>query len=50
MPKPIIEIKHLKKVFGENVVLKDIDFSISKGETVSVIGSSAAVRNRILQH
>lgn len=49
MLKPIIEIKHLKKVFGENVVLKDIDFSISKGETVSVIGSSGSGKSTMLR-
>ncbi|MBO4734690.1 MAG: amino acid ABC transporter ATP-binding protein [Clostridia bacterium] len=45
----MIEIKHLKKVFGENVVLKDIDFSISKGETVSVIGSSGSGKSTMLR-
>ena len=35
--QPIIEINHLGKTFGDHVVLKDIHFSIQKGETVSVI-------------
>ena len=49
MAKPIIDIKHLQKSFGENVVLKDIDFSISKGETVSVIGSSGSGKSTMLR-
>lgn len=49
MAKPVIEIKHLQKSFGENAVLKDIDFSISKGETVSVIGSSGSGKSTMLR-
>lgn len=49
MSEPVIEIKHLKKAFGENDVLKDIDFSISKGETISVIGSSGSGKSTMLR-
>lgn len=49
MNEPVIEIKHLKKAFGENDVLKDIDFSICKGETVSVIGSSGSGKSTMLR-
>jgi ABC-type branched-subunit amino acid transport system ATPase component len=28
MKKPILEVSHLSKQFGQNVVLKDIDFSV----------------------
>ena len=30
----VIEIKHLNKSFGAHEVLKDIDFSVNKGEVV----------------
>lgn len=49
MSENIIEIKHLKKDFGNNTVLKDIDFSISKGETISVIGSSGSGKSTMLR-
>lgn len=49
MIEPVIEIRHLKKSFGENDVLKDIDFSICKGETVSVIGSSGSGKSTMLR-
>ena len=49
MSENVIEIRHLKKTFGENEVLKDIDFSISKGETVSVIGSSGSGKSTMLR-
>ena len=45
----IIELVHLKKSFGTNGVLHDIDFSISKGEIVSVIGSSGSGKSTMLR-
>ena len=45
----ILEVKGLKKVFGENNVLKGIDFSIEKGEIVSVIGSSGSGKSTMLR-
>ncbi|HFD3537051.1 TPA: amino acid ABC transporter ATP-binding protein, partial [Enterococcus faecium] len=40
MNEKIIEIKHLRKSFGENEVLKDISVTVNKGEVVTIIGSS----------
>ena len=45
----VIELVHLKKNFGENRVLSDIDFSIKKGETISVIGSSGSGKSTMLR-
>jgi len=45
----IIEIRHLRKVFGENEVLKDINFSVSKGEVVCIIGSSGSGKSTLLR-
>lgn len=45
----IIELVHLKKTFGNNNVLNDIDFSIEKGETVSVIGASGSGKSTMLR-
>jgi phospholipid/cholesterol/gamma-HCH transport system ATP-binding protein len=36
----IIEIKHLKKAFGKNEVLKDINLVVNRGENVVVLGRS----------
>ena len=40
MTETILEIKHLKKSYGENQVLKDISLTVRKGEVISIIGSS----------
>lgn len=45
----IIEIRHLKKFFGQNEVLTDINFSVSKGEVVCIIGSSGSGKSTLLR-
>lgn len=45
----IIEIKHLQKCFGKNEVLKDINFSVSKGEVVCIIGASGSGKSTLLR-
>ncbi|OLS02634.1 amino acid ABC transporter ATP-binding protein [Tissierella creatinophila] len=45
----IIDINHLKKSYGENEVLKDIDFYVNKGEVVSIIGSSGSGKSTLLR-
>ena len=45
----IIQINHLIKSFGNNEVLKDIDFYVNKGEVVSVIGSSGSGKSTLLR-
>ena len=49
MPDAIIEVSHLEKRFGENLVLKDINFSVNKGEVVSIIGSSGSGKSTLLR-
>lgn len=36
----VLEVKHLKKSFGENLILNDINFEISAGECLGVVGRS----------
>lgn len=38
--EPVIEIEHLQKAFGSNVVLRDFNLTIRKGENVVVMGKS----------
>lgn len=45
----IIEIEHLKKNFGENEVLKDINMTVEKGEVVTIIGSSGSGKSTMLR-
>ncbi len=45
----IIEVRHLKKIFGENEVLTDINFAVSKGEVVCIIGASSSGKSTLLR-
>ena len=44
-----IEIRGLKKRFGDNVVLDGIDLDIEKGEVVAVIGPSGTGKSTLLR-
>ena len=46
---PVIEVRHLRKSFGDNEVLHDISLSVEKGEVVSVIGSSGSGKSTMLR-
>ena len=45
----VIDVQHLSKSFGSNEVLKDIDFSVNKGEVVGIIGSSGSGKSTLLR-
>ncbi len=45
----VIDIQHLNKSFGSHEVLKDINFSVSKGEVVCIIGSSGSGKSTLLR-
>lgn len=49
MGDKIVAIKHLKKKFGEHEVLKDINFSVKKGDVTSIIGSSGSGKSTLLR-
>ena len=45
----ILEIKHLGKSFGTHEVLKDIDFTVRKGDVTSIIGASGSGKSTLLR-
>lgn len=49
MKQPILEIKNLKKSFGETCVLDGIDLSVKKGEVVVILGPSGCGKSTLLR-
>ena len=45
----IVEVKNLKKQYGDNIILKDINLYINRGEVVSLIGPSGSGKSTILR-
>jgi len=49
MDELILQVGHLSKTFGKNEVLKDIDFTVSKGDVTSIIGASGSGKSTLLR-
>lgn len=49
MGEKILEIRHLSKTFGKNVVLRDIDFSVCQGDVTCIIGASGSGKSTLLR-
>ncbi len=45
----VLDIKNLKKSFGQNEVLKDIHMTVASGEVISIIGSSGSGKSTLLR-
>jgi putative lysine transport system ATP-binding protein len=49
MSQVILEIKNLKKSFGQHEVLKDVHMTVTSGEVISIIGSSGSGKSTLLR-
>lgn len=45
----VLQVKNIKKSFGSTQVLKDISFSLEKGEVLAIIGSSGSGKTTLLR-
>ena len=45
----ILEVKNIKKDFGKTKVLKDVSFSLEKGQVLAIIGSSGSGKTTLLR-
>lgn len=46
---PMLEVKNIKKNFGDTEVLKGLAFSLEKGEVLAIIGSSGSGKTTLLR-
>ena len=49
MDDMILEIRHLSKSFGSHEVLRDIDFTVKKGDVTSIIGASGSGKSTLVR-
>ncbi len=49
MAENILRINHLSKAFGKHEVLRDIDFTVAKGDVTSIIGASGSGKSTLLR-
>ena len=48
MSETILTISHLRKDFGSNQVLKDVDFQVKKGDVTCIIGASGSGKSTLV--
>lgn len=48
-PKPVLSVRSLAKAFGSNVVLRDIDLDVRRGNVVALIGPSGSGKTTVLR-
>lgn len=47
--EPVLELTDIKKTFGKNTVLREINLSLKKGETVVILGRSGTGKSVVLK-
>ena len=45
----ILQVRHLSKSFGKHEVLRDIDFTVNRGDVTSIIGASGSGKSTLLR-
>lgn len=48
MDEMILQVRHLSKSFGKHEVLRDIDFTVNRGDVTSIIGASGSGKSTLM--
>lgn len=49
MATPILELKNVTKIYGKNIIFKDISFSVNEGDAIVIIGPSGTGKSTLLR-
>lgn len=49
MDSVLLSVRHLKKVFGNNVIFDDFNLDVHRGEVVVIIGPSGCGKSTLLR-
>ena len=49
-PECMLEVRHLRKHFGNKVVLEDVSFTVERGTVCVVMGGSGSGKSTVLRH
>ena len=49
MTNPILEARNLTKIYGQNIIFKDISLKVTEGETIVIIGPSGTGKSTLLR-
>ncbi|MGQ4598540.1 ATP-binding cassette domain-containing protein [Nocardia sp. R6R-6] len=47
--QPMIELRNVRKLFGDNVVLREVNLAVNRGDVVAVIGPSGGGKSTLLR-
>jgi phospholipid/cholesterol/gamma-HCH transport system ATP-binding protein len=47
--QPVVEMRNIKKTFGDNAVLKDLNISLNQGENLVVLGKSGSGKSVLIK-